>query len=343
MPRIDLADLAEQSFGTSLEQLDDRRIYKLLVKLVQERSAACPLNNGKKKLYYISAEFLIGKLLINNMIDLGIYAEVKDQLTAAGHDLNKIEEFEVEPSLGNGGLGRLAACFLDSIATLGLTGDGVGLNYHYGLFRQRFSDNQQKAVPDEWLGEQDILIDDDRSYTVEFGDFAVTSKLVNIDVPGYGQPAKNRLRLFDLVGVDDGLVPAGSIDFDKTALAKNLTLFLYPDDSDADGRLLRIYQIHVDITCIFQGCLYRTFSDLVKADPVYFLSFQLKCFHQVPGNCFSFAVRVSCKINLICFFYFFSKSCKDLTFSSDCNVFRLKVMLQVYSHLTFRQISYMSV
>ena len=242
MPRINLADLAEQSFGTSLEQLDDRRIYKLLVKLVQERSAACPLNNGKKKLYYISAEFLIGKLLINNMIDLGIYDEVKDQLTAAGHDLNKIEEFEVEPSLGNGGLGRLAACFLDSIATLGLTGDGVGLNYHYGLFRQRFVDNQQKAVPDEWLGEQDILIDDDRSYTVEFGDFAVTSKLVNIDVPGYGQPTKNRLRLFDLASVDDGLVPGSSIDFDKTEIAKNLTLFLYPDDSDEQGRLLRIYQ-----------------------------------------------------------------------------------------------------
>ena len=165
MPQINLMELAEQSFGTSLEQLDDRRIYKLLVKLVQERSAARPLNNGKKKLYYISAEFLIGKLLINNMIDLGIYDEVKDQLTAAGHDLNKIEEFEVEPSLGNGGLGRLAACFLDSIATLGLTGDGVGLNYHYGLFRQRFVDNQQKAVPDEWLGEQDILVDDDRSST----------------------------------------------------------------------------------------------------------------------------------------------------------------------------------
>ena len=160
MPRISLAELAEQSFGTSLEQLDDRRIYKLLVKLVQERSAACPLNNGKKKLYYISAEFLIGKLLINNMIDLGIYDEVKDQLVAAGHDLNKIEEFEVEPSLGNGGLGRLAACFLDSIATLGLTGDGVGLNYHYGLFRQRFADNQQKAVPDEWLPAPETPIDD---------------------------------------------------------------------------------------------------------------------------------------------------------------------------------------
>ena len=270
MPQINLMELAEQSFGTSLEQLDDRRIYKLLVKLVQERSAACPLNNGKKKLYYISAEFLIGKLLINNMIDLGIYDEVKDQLTAAGHDLNKIEEFEVEPSLGNGGLGRLAACFLDSIATLGLTGDGVGLNYHYGLFRQRFVDNQQKAVPDEWLGEQDILVDDGRSYTVEFGDFAVTSKLVNIDVPGYGQPTKNRLRLFDLASVDDGLVPGSSIDFDKTEIAKNLTLFLYPDDSDEAGRRLRVYQQYLMVSagaqlilaeCAARGCNYHDLAD----------------------------------------------------------------------------------
>ena len=167
---------------------------------------------------------------------------MREQLADAGHDLGAIEELEVEPSLGNGGLGRLAACFLDSIATLGLPGAGVGLNYHYGLFHQRFVDNQQAALPDEWLAEQGWLVPESRSYTVEFGDFSVTSRLYDIDVPGYGQPAKNRLRLFDLVGVDDGLVPAGSIDFDKTALAKNLTLFLYPDDSDADGRLLRIYQ-----------------------------------------------------------------------------------------------------
>ena len=201
-----------------------------------------PLNEGKRKLYYISAEFLIGKLLSNNLIDLGLFDDVREQLADAGHDLGAIEELEVEPSLGNGGLGRLAACFLDSIATLGLPGDGVGLNYHYGLFHQRFVDNQQAALPDEWLAEQGWLVPESRSYTVEFGDFSVTSRLYDIDVPGYGQPAKNRLRLFDLVGVDDGLVPAGSIDFDKTALAKNLTLFLYPDDSDADGRLLRIYQ-----------------------------------------------------------------------------------------------------
>lgn len=201
-----------------------------------------PLNEGKRKLYYISAEFLIGKLLSNNLIDLGLFDDVREQLADAGHDLGAIEELEVEPSLGNGGLGRLAACFLDSIATLGLPGDGVGLNYHYSLFHQRFVDNQQAALPDEWLAEQGWLVPESRSYTVEFGDFSVTSRLYDIDVPGYGQPAKNRLRLFDLVGVDDGLVPAGSIDFDKTALAKNLTLFLYPDDSDADGRLLRIYQ-----------------------------------------------------------------------------------------------------
>ena len=242
MPNINLSERAERAFGKPLEQIDDRAVYKLLVELVQERSAACPLNNGKKKLYYISAEFLIGKLLINNMIDLGLYDEVKQQLEASGHDLNKIEEFEVEPSLGNGGLGRLAACFLDSIATLGLTGDGIGLNYHYGLFRQRFVDNQQKAVPDAWLADQDILVDGGRSYTVDFGDFSVTSKLVDIDVPGYGQATKNRLRLFDLDSVDEGLVPGSSIDFDKTQIAKNLTLFLYPDDSDDQGRLLRIYQ-----------------------------------------------------------------------------------------------------
>ena len=225
-----------------LAEATDQEIYGLLLDEVRERCAAMPLNEGKRKLYYISAELLIGKLLSNNLIDLGLFDDVREQLADAGHDLGAIEELEVEPSLGNGGLGRLAACFLDSIATLGLPGDGVGLNYHYGLFHQRFVDNQQAALPDEWLAEQGWLVPESRSYTVEFGDFSVTSRLYDIDVPGYGQPAKNRLRLFDLVGVDDGLVPAGSIDFDKTALAKNLTLFLYPDDSDADGRLLRIYQ-----------------------------------------------------------------------------------------------------
>lgn len=242
MANIDLNALSTSKLSKPLAEATDQEIYGLLLDEVRERCAAMPLNEGKRKLYYISAEFLIGKLLSNNLIDLGLFDDVREQLADAGHDLGAIEELEVEPSLGNGGLGRLAACFLDSIATLGLPGDGVGLNYHYGLFHQRFVDNQQAALPDEWLAEQGWLVPESRSYTVEFGDFSVTSRLYDIDVPGYGQPAKNRLRLFDLVGVDDGLVPAGSIDFDKTALAKNLMLFLYPDDSDADGRLLRIYQ-----------------------------------------------------------------------------------------------------
>ena len=242
MANTNLQELAQQAYGKSLEEVDDYKIYKLLLGLTRDASAELPVNQGKRKLYYISAEFLIGKLLINNLIDLGLYDDIKAQLEASGHDLNKIEEFEVEPSLGNGGLGRLAACFLDSIATLGLPGDGVGLNYHYGLFHQRFEDKQQKALPDEWLSEQGWLIDEGVSYTVEFGDFSVKSKLVSIDVPGYKQPAKNRLRLFDLESVDDELVPLDSIDFDKSELAKNLTLFLYPDDSDEAGRLLRIYQ-----------------------------------------------------------------------------------------------------
>ena len=242
MANIDLNALSTSKLSKPLAETTDQEIYGLLLDEVRERCAAMPLNEGKRKLYYISAEFLIGKLLSNNLIDLGLFDDVREQLADAGHDLGAIEELEVEPSLGNGGLGRLAACFLDSIATLGLPGDGVGLNYHYGLFHQRFVDNQQAALPDEWLAEQGWLVPESRSYTVEFGDFSVTSRLYDIDVPGYGQPAKNRLRLFDLVGVDDGLVPAGSIDFDKTSLAKNLTLFLYPDDSDTDGRLLRIYQ-----------------------------------------------------------------------------------------------------
>ena len=240
MPQINLMELAEQSFGTSLEQLDDRRIYKLLVKLVQERSAARPLNNGKKKLYYISAEFLIGKLLINNMIDLGIYDEVKDQLTAAGHDLNKIEEFEVEPSLGNGGLGRLAACFLDSIATLGLPGEGIGLNYHLGLFKQLFENRLQKETPNPWIEEHSWLTPAGVSYTVPFRGFSLKSSLYDIDVAGYNNKSIH-LHLFDIDLADESMVHDG-ISFNKKDILHNLTLFLYPDDSDDDGRKLRIFQ-----------------------------------------------------------------------------------------------------
>jgi starch phosphorylase len=239
---IDLEGSAREAFGRGLAELGDDEVCRLLQDLVRERAREMPVVRGKRRLYYVSAEFLIGKLLACNLINLGVYDEVKAQLAAAGHDLGRVEESEVEPALGNGGLGRLAACFLDSIATLGLPGDGVGLNYHYGLFRQRFSYKQQTAVPDEWLGRQDVLNDEGRGFTVRFGGFSVTSHLYSIDVLGYGRGSKDRLRLFDLEGVDDSLVPSDSIDFDKTQVSRNLTLFLYPDDSDEDGRLLRVYQ-----------------------------------------------------------------------------------------------------
>ena len=239
---IDLEGSAREAFGRGLAELGDDEVCRLLQDLVRERARELPVVRGKRRLYYVSAEFLIGKLLTCNLINLGIYDEIRSQLAAAGHDLARVEESEVEPALGNGGLGRLAACFLDSIATLGLPGDGVGLNYHYGLFRQRFSYKQQTAVPDEWLGRQDILNDEGTGFTVRFGGFSVTSHLYSIDVLGYGRGARDRLRLFDLEGADDSLVPADSIDFDKTQVSRNLTLFLYPDDSDEDGRLLRVYQ-----------------------------------------------------------------------------------------------------
>ena len=239
---IDLEGSAREAFGRGLAELGDDEVCRLLQDLVRERARELPVVRGKRRLYYVSAEFLIGKLLTCNLINLGIYDEVRSQLAAAGHDLARVEESEVEPALGNGGLGRLAACFLDSIATLGLPGNGVGLNYHYGLFRQRFSYKQQTAVPDEWLGRQDILNDEGTGFTVRFGGFSVTSHLYSIDVLGYGRGARDRLRLFDLEGADDSLVPADSIDFDTTQVSRNLTLFLYPDDSDEDGRLLRVYQ-----------------------------------------------------------------------------------------------------
>ena len=239
---MNLDTLSLQQFGQPLSEITDSQVFELLLQVVKSKSDALPLNNGKKRLYYISAEFLIGKLLSNNLINLGIYNEVKEQLSKAGHSLEDIEELEVEPSLGNGGLGRLAACFIDSMSTLGLPGDGVGLKYHFGLFHQKFLDRQQTTVPDAWLSDDRWLEDEKTSFTVEFGDFSVTSELYSIDVLGYDRTKKNRLRLFDLQSIDDSLVSDDAIDFDKTALKKNLTLFLYPDDSDEDGQLLRVYQ-----------------------------------------------------------------------------------------------------
>lgn len=239
---MNLDTLSLQQFNQPLTEITDRQVFELLLQVVKSKSEALPLNNGKKRLYYISAEFLIGKLLSNNLINLGIYNEVKSQLSKAGHSLEDIEEIEVEPSLGNGGLGRLAACFIDSMSTLGLPGDGVGLKYHFGLFHQQFLDRQQTAVPDAWLADDEWLEDEKTSFTVEFREFSVTSELYSIDVLGYDRTKKNRLRLFDLQSIDESLVSDDAIDFDKTALKKNLTLFLYPDDSDEDGQLLRVYQ-----------------------------------------------------------------------------------------------------
>ena len=239
---MNLDTLSLQQFNQPLSEITDRQVFELLLQVVKSKSEALPLNNGKKRLYYISAEFLIGKLLSNNLINLGIYNEVKSQLSRAGHSLEDIEEIEVEPSLGNGGLGRLAACFIDSMSTLGLPGDGVGLKYHFGLFHQQFLDRQQTAVPDAWLADDGWLEDEKTSFTVEFRDFSVTSELYSIDVLGYDRTKKNRLRLFDLQSIDESLVSDDAIDFDKTALKKNLTFFLYPDDSDEDGQLLRVYQ-----------------------------------------------------------------------------------------------------
>lgn len=239
---MNLDTLSFQQFNQPLSEITDSQVFELLLQVVKSKSDVLPLNNGKKKLYYISAEFLIGKLLSNNLINLGVYNEVKEQLSKAGHSLEDIEELEVEPSLGNGGLGRLAACFIDSMSTLGLPGDGVGLKYHFGLFHQKFLDRQQTAVPDTWLSDDRWLEDEKTSFTVEFRNFSVTSELYSIDVLGYDRTKKNRLRLFDLQSIDESLVSDNSIDFDKTALKKNLTLFLYPDDSDEDGQLLRVYQ-----------------------------------------------------------------------------------------------------
>ena len=218
----------------------DEEVYYALLELVKDKAEKKVSNKGKKKLYYISAEFLIGKLLSNNLINLGIYDEVKETLEKNGKSLAEIEEIELEPSLGNGGLGRLAACCIDSIATLGLNGDGVGLNYHYGLFKQVFENNLQKETPNPWITKESWLTKTDITYPVSFGGFTVQSRLYDIDVVGYNNRT-TKLHLFDIESVDESIV-GDTIDFDKDDIKKNLTLFLYPDDSDDKGRLLRVYQ-----------------------------------------------------------------------------------------------------
>ena len=237
---MNLSKLVEKNLNKTLAQCTNEEIYFVLLNAVKEMAEDKVTNEGKKKLYYISAEFLIGKLLSNNLINLGIYDEVKEELAAAGKSLAEIEEVELEPSLGNGGLGRLAACFIDSIATLGLNGDGVGLNYHFGLFKQVFENNLQKETPNPWITETSWLTKTDITYPVQFGGFTVQSRLYDIDVVGYNNRT-TKLRLFDIESVDESIV-GEPIDFEKEEIAKNLTLFLYPDDSDDKGRILRVYQ-----------------------------------------------------------------------------------------------------
>ena len=233
--------ILKEQYQKSCGECSAKEVYVALLQAVKEEMADRKLTEGKKKLYYISAEFLIGKLLAGNLINLGAYEEMDTYLKEHGFSMTEMEELEPEPSLGNGGLGRLAACFLDSIATLGLPGDGVGLNYHFGLFRQRFADHKQMEEPNPWIEDQSWLTKTDVSYEVSFGgELTVTSRMYDIDVAGY-ESGRNKLHLFDLETVDEGIVEEG-IDFDKEDIKRNLTLFLYPDDSDDAGRLLRIYQ-----------------------------------------------------------------------------------------------------
>ena len=235
-----LSEFVKAEYGKSISECTNEELYYALLTLTKKMASGKQHGNSKKKLYYISAEFLIGKLLSNNLINLGIYDEVKEELAQNGKDICEIEEFENEPSLGNGGLGRLAACFIDSIATLGLNGDGVGLNYHFGLFRQIFENNMQTTVPDPWLTEKSWLTKTDVTYDIKFKGMTVKSRMYDIDVIGYNNTS-NKLHLFDVESVDESIVEDG-INFNKEDIKKNLTLFLYPDDSDEAGNLLRIYQ-----------------------------------------------------------------------------------------------------
>ena len=236
----ELEDRAKKAYKKSLKECSNQELYYILLTLTKEMTELSEPISGDKKVYYISAEFLIGKLLSNNLINMGLYDKINEILTKNGKSLAEIEEFEPEPSLGNGGLGRLAACFLDSIATLGYQGDGIGLNYHLGLFKQVFRNKLQKAEPNDWIEDKSWLEDTGISFPVHFGGLTVNSKLYDIDIVGY-RNGTNKLHLFDIESVDESIVDKG-IDFDKTDIEKNLTLFLYPDDSDEAGNLLRIYQ-----------------------------------------------------------------------------------------------------
>lgn len=265
---MNIQETLQQKLGKEIAQASNEEIYGALLSMVQEMAGEKERTDSKKKLYYISAEFLIGKLLSNNMINLGIFNEVKDVLAQNGKNIAEIEEVEPEPSLGNGGLGRLAACFLDSIATLGLAGDGVGLNYHLGLFKQEFKNNLQRETPNPWIEEKSWLKKTDVVYPVSFKGLNVNARMYDIEVTGYNNKT-NKLHLFDIDSVDETIVEDG-IAFNKQDIEKNLTLFLYPDDSDENGRLLRIYQQYFMVSagaqlildeCTAKGCNLHDLAD----------------------------------------------------------------------------------
>ena len=264
---MNVQEIVNNRYGKGIAQCSNEEIYYALLEMTKSMAKEKESNEGKRKLYYISAEFLIGKLLSNNLINLGIYEEVKQVLVENGKNLAEIEEVEPEPSLGNGGLGRLAACFLDSIATLGLNGDGVGLNYHYGLFKQVFEHNLQHEEPNPWIEKESWLTKTNVTYPVQFGGFTLQSRLYDIDVIGY-ENRTTKLHLFDVETVDESLVGDG-INFDKEDIAKNLTLFLYPDDSDDKGRILRVYQQYFMVSNAAQLIIDETLArggDLHKLD-----------------------------------------------------------------------------
>jgi starch phosphorylase len=235
-----LKEMLQSKYNKTISECTNEELYFGLLEMTKELAKNKQVNDSKKKVYYISAEFLIGKLLSNNLINLGIYDEIRDLLGEHGKSMTEIENIELEPSLGNGGLGRLAACFLDSIATLGLNGDGIGLNYHFGLFHQVFENHLQKETASPWITQESWLIKRENSYTVRFKDLTIASRLYDIPVTGYNNRT-NWLHLFDIETIDESMVEDG-ISFQKEDIARNLTLFLYPDDSDEKGELLRIYQ-----------------------------------------------------------------------------------------------------
>ena len=243
-----LQEVLEKRFHKTLDTCTKEELFHALMEITKEATGNLKKNEGSKKLYYISAEFLIGKLLSNNLINLGLYEETEKVLKSHGHELCEIEELEMEPSLGNGGLGRLAACFLDSIATLGLPGDGIGLNYHFGLFQQKFTNHKQQELKNPWITKESWLNRQSFTCKVPFKDFTMDGVLYDIDVPGYDSGC-NRLHLFDVDTIDESIVPENSINFDKKKVQENLTLFLYPDDSDDAGRKLRIYQQYFMVSC----------------------------------------------------------------------------------------------